>query len=102
MCTPLRRGPAVKGEVDVGAGHGDHAISFCVERGTGVRDFQSRGVLRVADEQVADAEREVVERAGGRHADVIPVPPAQVLDGRQQAGLDDVQHVAASSCRRFR
>ena len=48
--------------------------------------------LVVADEQVGGAERVVVERARGRHAEVVQAEAARVLDGRAHPAVVDADH----------
>ena len=92
VSTPLHRRLSVDRTRDVRAGYCDQALARHLERRPGIGHFQPCGVLRVADQQIADPKREIIQRARRRHPDVVPVQTPQVLNGGQQAGLKDVQH----------
>ena len=64
------------------------------------RALQRRGALVVADQQVGRDQREPVQRARRRDADVVVARAAAVLDGRGQAGLDAPQSPRSTSSSR--
>jgi hypothetical protein len=69
----------------------DHGVLLELER----RPAEGRlehGRARVADEQVGGAEGVVVERARGRHAEVVEPEAPRVLDGRAHAAAVDTDH----------
>ena len=83
---------AVELERQVGAGDGDHGVLLELERRPAERGLEHGRALVVADEQVRGAERVVVERAGGRHAEVVEPEAPGVLDGRAHAAFVDADH----------
>ncbi len=91
------RGPAglllaVELERQVGAGDGDHGVLLELERRPAERRLEHGRALVVADEQVGGAEGVVVERARGRHAEVVEPEAPRVLDGRAHAAVVDADH----------
>ncbi len=53
------------------------------------RGFERRGAGRVAHERVRKAIRAAVHRAGDRHAAILLAPAPRILDGREEAGIED-------------
>ena len=85
---PLQSTEVRAGESD---GHRlDHAIPSARHR-----QLQGGIVRLVADEEVRDREARPIARPRDRHAQVAEPRPAAILDGGQQPGLEDLEHVQA-------
>ncbi len=87
----LRR--AVDARRHLGARHRDQRVAAKQQLRAEQRAFEDGRVLVVADEQVRRAQRELIERAGRRDADVIVAVTAGVLHGRREARLHDLDRV---------
>ena len=62
---------AVEGDVGLGAAHATVASARTGPRAPAERHFERSGALLIPDQQVRDAEREVVHRPGGEQPRVI-------------------------------
>ena len=83
---------AVELERQIGAGDGDHGVLLELERRPAEGRLEHRRALVVADEQVGGAEGVVVERARGRHAEVVQPEAPRVLHGRAHPAVVDADH----------
>ncbi len=89
---PRMHAPAVEHGAEAGAGDRDARGAREAEAGGADRDLDGRRRGAVADQPVADLERQRVERAAQRHAQVTKAAPAGVLHRRQRPGA---QHLDA-------
>ncbi len=80
---------AVQGGAHVGAGKGDAGAVVEAQGGPVEGELQAGGVLVVAQQAVAEAEAERVERAGRRHADRPVAAPARVVLHRGQGAAGE-------------
>lgn len=92
---PRIDGLAVERRAELGAGDRDARRAREAERGGTDRDFDGGRVRPVADEPVADFEREPVECAAERDAKMARAAPAEILHARQRAGA---QHFDVARC----
>ncbi len=86
---------AVDSRLELGAGDRNHARLAEAELGSHVGALQRRGAAIVAHQQVCGDQRELVQRARGRDPDVVEAEPPDVLNGRREAGLDDLNRHGA-------
>ena len=83
----------------VGAGDADHAAREDLEGRALERHLERRGGGRVVDETIGYGHRPGITGTRDRHAEVHRAGSAAILDGREEARLDDPQHVSARRVR---
>ena len=62
-----------------------HRLGNRFQRRPADQNLQSRGIRRIADERIGEPQRDRIDRAGRRHADIGKAVAAEVLHGRVQA-----------------
>mmetsp|Transcript_3722 Transcript_3722/g.10234 ORF Transcript_3722/g.10234 Transcript_3722/m.10234 type:complete len:248 (+) Transcript_3722:728-1471(+) len=84
--------PAVETGVGVGAGQRDPGVGLKPQDGRAERELQAGGARRIAHQQIAGLQRQLVQRAAEADATVAPARPAQVLDGGQRPRAQHLDH----------
>ena len=87
----IEGGPERQAGAEIRAGERDHGVGFELESAAHQRHFEGRGVLGIAHQQVAGAQRQGVGRAGRRDAEVRLAEAAQVLDRALEARGEDAE-----------
>ena len=92
---------AVDGEAHRRAGHRDHRRLPHLEPRALDGALERRGGVRVPHQAIGDQERGAIHRPRRRDADALVAEAPEVLDGRQEPGIDDdeVAHWMTSSAR---
>ncbi len=103
-CFHLHGRPERKAGAKIGPAQGDHRVRFEFERRTHESHLDGCGVFRIADQEIASAERESVSRARGGNTEMRPAEASQVLhSGLQTRRYDaDRAHRSASGTKRTR
>src|SRR5437879_1922355 len=73
----------------VSTANGDQRFLLEFERRPDQRDFQSRGIFRVAHQGVRRPERKCVHRAADADSVALEPAPPEVLDGGEEAGTEN-------------
>ena len=92
----LDGGPQRQAGAEIGAGERDDGVGLELESAAHQRHFERRGVLRIAHQEVARAQRQGIGGAGRGDAEVRVAEAAEVLDGGLEAGGEDADIRAAN------
>jgi len=75
--------------VEFAAAPGNNAFIGETQLETAKGDFKSRCRFFVTRKKISDTQREQIQRAAQRHAELAVAYPSQILDSRQKAGAQN-------------